>query len=84
MADRQDHWRSDYKGSYAYRDADYGYDRFYYYIGRDDYNHYFREGFQRGYEDGYGHQYQYGQYSNGNYSILAGILSGIVTYELNR
>ena len=31
-----------------YRDANYGYSG--YYVDRSDYNHYFREGFRRGYQ----------------------------------
>jgi hypothetical protein len=49
-ADRQDRWRSNYRDSYAYQDANYGYNG--YYVDRGDYNYYFREGFRRGYEDG--------------------------------
>ena len=47
-ADRQDRWRFDYQGSYAYQDANYGYGG--YYVSQSEYNHYFREGFRRGYE----------------------------------
>ena len=53
-ADRQDDWNSDYRNSYAYQDANYGYDGRY--VDPEDYNHYFREGFRRGYEDCYGRQ----------------------------
>jgi hypothetical protein len=35
-ADRQDRWHSDYRDSYAYRDANYGYSG--YYLAQDDYN----------------------------------------------
>src|SRR6202795_5179738 len=43
QADRQDHWRFDYRNSYAYQDANYGYDG--YYGEQDSYNYYFRQGF---------------------------------------
>ena len=78
-ADREDGWRSSYGESYAYRDADYGYDG--YYIERDEYNHYFREGFQRGYEDGYGREQQYGSYQDGKYSMWAEVLSSILNLQ---
>ena len=68
-ADRQDHWAFDYRNSYAYRDANYGYGGFY--IEREDYNYYFRQGFRRGYEDGYYSRYRYGVYSTGRYSSEA-------------
>ena len=82
QADREDHWQSNYEDCYAYQDANYGY--FGFYIDRDDYNFYFREGFRRGYEDGYGRRYKYGRVSNGKIAILAGVLAGIVTYEVLR
>jgi hypothetical protein len=81
-ADRQDRWHSDYGDSYAYRDANYGYSG--YYLAQDDYNYYFREGFQRGYEDGYSSRYQYGQYSDGRYSILDAFLSQILNLQSLR
>jgi hypothetical protein len=78
-ADRQDGWPPNCRDSYAYQDADYGYDG--YYVDRDDYNYYFREGFRRGYEDGYGSQPQYGSYEDGKYSILTEVLSSILNFQ---
>lgn len=78
QADRQDRWRFDYRGNYAYIDGAYGYNG--YYVGRNDYQHYFRQGFERGYRDGYYGQYQYGRYDRGNNMaiILPVILSAIL------
>ena len=81
-ADRDDRWGFNYKDSYAYRDANYGYSG--YYIDRSDYNYYFREGFRRGYEDGYNSRYQYGRFANGIYSILDTILSQILNFQALR
>ncbi len=78
-ADRDDRWRGNYKDSYAYRDANYGYSG--YYVNRTDYNHYFREGFRRGYEDGYNSRSQYGRVANGNASILETILTQILNFQ---
>jgi hypothetical protein len=78
-ADRDDRWGSNYKDSYAYRDANYGYSG--YYVNRTDYNHYFREGFRRGYEDGYNSRSRYGRAVDGNYSILDTILSQILNFQ---
>ncbi|HEV3205454.1 MAG TPA: hypothetical protein VGZ28_00755 [Terriglobales bacterium] len=75
-ADREDHWNFNYQDSYAFQDANYGYDG--YYEDQDAYNYYFRQGFQRGYEDGYYDRYQYGVYSNGDYSVLGSVLSQIL------
>jgi flagellar biosynthesis/type III secretory pathway protein FliH len=81
-ADREDRWRSNYRDSYAYQDANYGYNG--YYVDQDDYNYYFREGFRRGYEDGYNSRYQYGRYSNGSYSMLDVILSQVLGFQSLR
>ncbi|WP_454831284.1 hypothetical protein [Pseudoxanthomonas wuyuanensis] len=76
-ADSQDGWRNDYRGSYAYRDASYGYNG--YYLRHDEYAYYFRQGFQRGYEDGYSRHYRYGRRGNdGDYVILAAILATVL------
>jgi hypothetical protein len=80
-ADRQDGWRNDYRDSYAYQDANYGYNG--YYIPQNQYNYYFRQGFQRGYDDGYYSRYRYGHRDgNGNYAVLAAILAAVVGFEL--
>jgi hypothetical protein len=76
-ADQEDHWRSsNYQNSYAYQDANYGYTG--YYVAQTEYSYYFREGFRRGYEDGYNSRSQYGNASNGSYSILSALLSQIL------
>jgi hypothetical protein len=82
QADRQDRWGYNYQGSYAYQDANFGYGG--YYIPQDEYNYYFREGFRRGYEDGFYGRYQYGRYSGGRYTILGAIVGSILDMELLR
>jgi hypothetical protein len=82
QAARQDRWSSGYQDLYAYQDANYGYDG--YYIEPADYNFYFRQGFSRGYEDGYNSRYQYGQYSAGKYTILGTILGRILDFQSLR
>ena len=81
-ADREDNWRPDYRNSYAYQDATYGFNG--YYVDPEDYRYYFREGFQRGYEDGYNDSYQYGYNSNGSYGILGNVLSLILNLQSLR
>ncbi len=81
-ADRQDRWRSDYRDSYAYQDANYGYTG--YYVDQDEYNYYFRQGFSRGYDDGFSSRNQYGSYSNGSYSVLGAILGQILDFQSLR
>jgi hypothetical protein len=76
QSDRDDHWRFGYQDSWAYQDATYGYNG--YYVGLSDYRYYFREGFRRGYEDGYYGRYRYGSYSNGSYSIIGSVLETIL------
>jgi hypothetical protein len=78
-ADRMDRSPSNFEGSFAYRDANYGYGGFY--VDRDDYNFYFREGFRRGYEDGFARHTEFGVYANGRGAISAAILATIFTVE---
>jgi hypothetical protein len=75
-ADHADHWRFDYRSSYAYQDADYGYTGLY--VDQDQYNYYFRQGFQRGYEDGYYSRHRYGARVSGNLRILGDVLRVII------
>ena len=82
QADRQDRSTSNYEDSFAYQDANYGYSGFY--VDRDDYNNYFREGFRRGYEDGYSSRSRYGRNANGSHSILDAILSQILRFQSLR
>jgi flagellar biosynthesis/type III secretory pathway protein FliH len=80
-ADRQDGWRPDYRNSFAYQDANYGYNG--YYVRQADYNYYFRQGFRRGYSDGYDQNYQYGRYDSGNDSgaLLQTVLGLILNLQ---
>jgi hypothetical protein len=80
QADRQDGYRYSPEEAYGYQDASYGYDA--YYVDLNEYQYYFREGFRRGYEDGYYSRSQYGRYSNGSYSIIGSILEQILGLQL--
>jgi hypothetical protein len=82
QADRQDGWRADYRNSYAYQDANYGYNGMY--VNQTDYNYYFRQGFQRGYQDGYNSRSQYGQIVNGKYQLLGSLLSTLLNLTTLR
>ncbi|HEY5061568.1 MAG TPA: hypothetical protein VII52_08545 [Gemmatimonadaceae bacterium] len=82
QADRQDRHRSNYADAPAYRDANYGYSGNY--VDRSDYNYYFRQGFQKGYVDGYNSRNQYGSYSNGTGSILGNLLTSILGLQSIR
>jgi len=79
QSDREDRWRFNYQDSFAFQDATYGYSG--YYVELNDYRYYFREGFRRGYEDGYYSRSQYGRYSNGSGSLLGNILSAILNLQ---
>ena len=81
-ADRQDSWRYSYRDSYIYQDANYGYNG--YYVQQDDYNYYFRQGFQRGYEDGYYGRRQYGRNNNGSDSLLSAVLIAVLGLQSIR
>jgi hypothetical protein len=76
QADRSDGYRGDYRKTYAYQDASYGYTGRY--VPQSDYSYYFRQGFQRGYQDGFGGRYQYGTSSGSTFNILSNVLSTIL------
>jgi hypothetical protein len=78
-ADEQDGWRFDYRNSFAYMDANYGYRGFY--VRQSEYNYYFREGFRRGYEDGFYGRREYGRYSNGSDDILSSVMSLVLDLQ---
>jgi hypothetical protein len=78
-ADRRDHWRYNSRDSFAYRDANYGYTG--HYVEQSDYNYYFRQGFRKGYEDGYYSRARYGRQSNGNPTILQVVLSELLNLQ---
>ena len=81
-ADQQDNWRYSYRDSYIYQDANYGYNG--YYVQQEDYNYYFRQGFQRGYEDGFYGRRQYGRNNNGSDSLLGVVLNTILNLQSIR
>jgi flagellar biosynthesis/type III secretory pathway protein FliH len=82
LADRQDGTRFDYRSNFAYRDANYGYTGMY--VDQPQYNYYFQQGFQRGYEDGYYSRSQYGQNLGGKYQILTTLLTQILNLRSLR
>jgi hypothetical protein len=81
-ADREDHWAFNYRDSYAYQDGIYGYRGFY--IEPDDYQYYFRQGFYRGYEDGYYGGHRYGVNATGQASVLGLVLADILNLQSIR
>lgn len=76
-ASRRTNYR--YNDSQYYRNGTYGYQS---YVNRSQYQYYFREGFQRGYEDGYYSRSRYGYNSGGGgWNILGSILSSILNFQ---
>jgi hypothetical protein len=73
--------RFDPRSSFAYQDANFGYDGRY--VAQDEYNYYFREGFQRGYEDGYYGRRKYGSGGDDNneWWIAAGVIGAILAIQ---
>jgi hypothetical protein len=65
-------------GSSVYRSGTYGYQS---YVDRNQYQYYFRQGFERGYQDGYHSRNQYGTYNNGTANILTSILGSILNIQ---
>jgi len=72
----------DYRVAFDYQNGNYGYTPDY--IPESDYGYYFREGFQRGYDDAYFGRTRYGTFYNGSASILGDVLTGILGLTLIR
>ncbi len=82
QADRDDGRAFDYRDDFAYQDANYGYTGLY--VPEADYNYYFRQGFLRGYQDGFYARQQYGLLSGGVPTILGTVLSAILSLAAIR
>ncbi|MFT4197534.1 MAG: hypothetical protein QM601_06430 [Pseudoxanthomonas sp.] len=76
QADHQDGWAYDYHGSWAWQDATYGYHG--YYVDPETYRYYFREGFRRGYDDGYYGQMRYGYRDDSGNALITAALVGTI------
>ena len=78
-ADREDRRGYDFEDADDFRSGIYGYSGSY--VDSSEYSYYFREGFRRGYEDGYYGRFAYGSYSDGRYSILDSILRTVLNAQ---
>lgn len=81
QADRADRWQFDYRNNYGWVDGSYGYSGRY--VSQSDYRWYFRQGFERGYQDGYYGRYQYGRSERDGAMILPAILGMILAFSVN-
>ncbi|HMG35071.1 MAG TPA: hypothetical protein VKM94_14120 [Blastocatellia bacterium] len=77
-SDRLDRWSYGFQDSFAFEDGSYGYSG---YVSFAEYQYYFREGFRRGYEDGFYGRTHYGSLNGG---ILSGILQTILALQSLR
>ena len=82
LRDLRDRVQPDYRIAFDYENGNYGYTPDY--IPESDYSYYFREGFQRGYDDAYFGRTRYGTFYNGSASILGDVLTGILGLTLIR
>jgi flagellar biosynthesis/type III secretory pathway protein FliH len=76
--DRSSRRGGSYNNSQMYRSGNYGYQS---YVDSSQYQYYFREGFKRGYEDGYNSRYRYGSNNNGGLNILGSILQQVLNIQ---
>lgn len=81
-ADREDGWRYECEASYVYQDANYGYEGLY--VSADEYHYYFRQGFRRGYEDGYYGRHRYGIETDGTLRVMTDVLRLIIDLKVLR
>jgi len=76
---RASRWGYDPRGCDAYRDGSYGYGGGYgVRFDRGQYSVYFRQGFQRGYDEAYYGRYHYGSYRNGGVHVVVDLLDLIL------
>ncbi len=76
--DRSGRRSGNYNNNSVYRSGNYGYQS---YVDSSQYQYYFRQGFERGYQDGYNSRNQYGTNNNGGLNILGNILQGILNIQ---
>ena len=74
--DRRDGMPADFRRAFDFESGNFGYAGAY--VPQSDYSYYFREGFQRGYDDAYWNRARYGTFFNGNASILGSIVASIL------
>ena len=82
LIDRRDGAPADFRRAFDFENGEYGYSGAY--VPESDYSYYFREGFQRGYDDGYWSRSRYGTFYNGNASILGNLVAGILGLTVIR
>ena len=78
-SDRYDRWNYNYSRSRIWIDGSYGFGGRY--VSRADYAYYFRQGFERGYEDGYYDRGRYGHRLNGEAIIIQAVLEAILGFQ---
>ena len=78
QSDRSYRRGGNYGNSSMYRSGNYGYQS---YVDSSQYQYYFREGFKRGYEDGYNSRHQYGSNTSGGLNILGSILQQVLNIQ---
>jgi hypothetical protein len=74
--DRREGAPADFQRAFDFENGNFGYAGTY--VPESDYSFYFREGFQRGYDDGYWSRSQFGTFSNGKAAILGAVALGIL------
>jgi len=80
VRDRRYGIHTGYQSATMYRTGIFGYQS---YVDRGQYQYYFRQGFERGYYDGFNSQTRYGYYSGGKWSILGNVLGAILDIRRN-
>ncbi len=78
QADRSGRRRNNYNNSSMYRSGNYGYQS---YVDSRQYQFYFQQGFEKGYQDGYYSRSRYGAYTAGERNILGSVLRSILNIE---
>jgi hypothetical protein len=75
---RSNHRRNNYRSLTVYREGTYGYSSG---VERGQYQYYFQQGFDRGWQDGYNSRFNYGRETNGAVAITDTILNGLLNLQ---
>lgn len=75
-SDSEDQKRSNWAASDIYKRAEYGYQQG---VDRGEYKYYFRQGFQRGYLDGYSGRCDYGYAVGGKLQVMVSVVNKLMT-----
>lgn len=74
--DRESSKKNGWEGSSVYKSGSSGYQT---HVDRGEYRYYFRQGFLRGYQDGYANRSDYGYQTDGKLEVMVSVVNKLLT-----